>query len=312
MMHLNELQKTLGKKVDMTQTAIGSFELFSSSRDFKAALNSNRMKHVNSLYPKAALSVVSPINVNAMQRHISPEAVQKGVLFSPEGTNGDVHQMSLNLVNLCTTSGVSFRYETNVSDFILDKNNVILSLLLQTGEQIKVDAVVLASGAQTPQLAKKANVHLSMLPVKGYIISENISPGFEALKYNIYAGGDALISPLGKKVQISGGADFVGYDYTHEPKRAAWVYDHARELFSKGFLDETKLTFHTCIRPISADDVPFIGASNKIPNLYINAGHGSKGWTQSFGASALLADIIAGNPTALDMKPFSLHRFSWW
>ena len=41
---------------------------------------------------------------------------------------------------------------------------------------------------------------------------------------------------------------------------------------------------------------PFIGQSI-VPNLYVITGHGSKGWTLSFGSFALLADIIDGKST---------------
>ena len=41
---------------------------------------------------------------------------------------------------------------------------------------------------------------------------------------------------------------------------------------------------------------PILGQSI-VPNLYVITGHGSKGWTLSFGSSALLADIIDGKST---------------
>ena len=48
---------------------------------------------------------------------------------------------------------------------------------------------------------------------------------------------------------------------------------------------------HSCLRPVCGDDVPMIGQT-KLTNLYINAGHGSKGWTYSWGSAVLLAQVI--------------------
>ena len=47
-----------------------------------------------------------------------------------------------------------------------------------------------------------------------------------------------------------------------------------------------------------------------IPNFYTNTGHGSKGWTLSFGSTKLLADIIDGKTPAIDPEPYSPTRFS--
>ena len=66
-------------------------------------------------------------------------------------------------------------------------------------------------------------------------------------------------------------------------------------------LDETRLcrdeaSFKSGLRPLSGDDLPIIGQTI-VPNLYVNTGHGSKGWTLSFGSIKLLADIIDGTQT---------------
>ena len=39
----------------------------------------------------------------------------------------------------------------------------------------------------------------------------------------------------------------------------------------------------------------FFAGQTIIPNLYVNTGHGSKGWTLAFGSVRLLADIISGD-----------------
>ena len=41
-----------------------------------------------------------------------------------------------------------------------------------------------------------------------------------------------------------------------------------------------------------------------ISNLYTITGHGSKGWTLSFGSCALLADLIDNKPTNVSIVLF--------
>ena len=42
----------------------------------------------------------------------------------------------------------------------------------------------------------------------------------------------------------------------------------------------------------------------RISNLFVNAGHGHLGWTMACGAGRLVADIVAGEPTPIDMTGF--------
>ena len=85
-----------------------------------------------------------------------------------------------------------------------------------------------------------------------------------------------------------------------------------------------EVTFKSALRPLSGDDLPIVGKNmiiqacrilkirfdfkkrfsvyffiyfplgqTTIPNLYVNTGHGSKGWTLAFGSIKLLADLIS-------------------
>jgi len=73
-------------------------------------------------------------------------------------------------------------------------------------------------------------------------------------------------------------------------------------------------TFHSCSRPVSADDVPLIGRCGNFDNLFVNCGQGSKGWTLAFGSAALLANVINQKPSIkgaeeIDSEPYSPNRF---
>ena len=80
------------------------------------------------------------------------------------------------------------------------------------------------------------------------------------------------------------------------------------ELFP-GAGDTEQAQFWTGLRPATPSNVPIIGRS-KIANLYLNTGHGHLGWTFAAGSARLLADLISGYPTALDLRPYLLSRFN--
>jgi glycine/D-amino acid oxidase-like deaminating enzyme len=57
-------------------------------------------------------------------------------------------------------------------------------------------------------------------------------------------------------------------------------------------VDSNTAVFHTCQRPQTADDLPVIGQSSKIKNLYYNSGHGHLGLTRGLGSAKILTKII--------------------
>ncbi len=49
----------------------------------------------------------------------------------------------------------------------------------------------------------------------------------------------------------------------------------------------------TGLRPATPSNVPIIGRS-RLPNLYLNTGHGTLGWTHACGSGKSIARIVSG------------------
>ncbi|KAE9340205.1 hypothetical protein PF008_g11216 [Phytophthora fragariae] len=316
MLKLRELQAQTKKgEVVMDQTAEGTIEIFRDHSELEVTLESDRSAHLSEL--GMDLQPLNATQARNLEPALRSDMYHPGAILSAFGTSGDVHKMCQSLYRLCMRQGVMFRFNTEVQHILTDKTSVI-ALQTRRGSLIEGDEFVLALGNSTAPVAKRAGVKLAIYPVKGYVLSVPVAQGFRAPIHNIYAGGHALIAPLGKSMlRISGGVDFVSQKKTGEvspreqKKRYDWLLAQAKLMFPDGYLDVAKMQTHTCWRPVTADDVPLIGRT-KIRNLYVNAGHGSKGWTLSFGAGALLADEISGSRPQLDMTKFAPDRFGFF
>lgn len=310
MLKLRELQLSTKKgELEMDQTAQGTIEVFRTAAAYDITMESDRTRHLEELGME--LQALTPTEAHNLEPTLRSEMFNAGALFSAFGTNGDVHKMCESLYRLCMREGVMFRFNTEVQHILTDKSSVI-ALQTRRGSLIEGDEFVLALGNSTAPVAKKAGLSLSIYPVKGYVLSVPVSDRFQAPLHNVYAGGHALVSPLGRTLRISGGVDFSNPKKKDaSQKRFDWLLAQAKTIFPDGYLDVSKMTTHVCWRPVTADDVPLIGRT-KIDNLYVNAGHGSKGWTLSFGAAALLADEISGLRPQLDMSKFDPHRFGFF
>jgi D-amino-acid dehydrogenase len=62
------------------------------------------------------------------------------------------------------------------------------------------------------------------------------------------------------------------------------------------------------MRPMTPDSTPIIGVS-KLPNLYINSGHGTLGWTMACGSARVITDMISGTKPDIDISDLGPGRY---
>ena len=67
-------------------------------------------------------------------------------------------------------------------------------------------------------------------------------------------------------------------------------------------------SFWSGLRPMTPDSTPVVGPT-AIPNLYLNTGHGTLGWTMSCGSAQVVSDLIGGRPTDIDASDLSIARY---
>ena len=77
------------------------------------------------------------------------------------------------------------------------------------------------------------------------------------------------------------------------------VLAHVVDSLSPGAGDSEQAQFWTGLRPATPSNVPVIGRS-KLPNLYLNTGHGTLGWTHSCGSGKSIARIVSGQKPEVD------------
>ena len=70
-----------------------------------------------------------------------------------------------------------------------------------------------------------------------------------------------------------------------------------KDLFPGG--DVPRAEFWTGLRPMTPDGTPIVGAT-PYPDLFLDTGHGTLGWTMACGSGRALADIVAGRTPEVD------------
>ncbi|BAU47356.1 amino acid dehydrogenase [Sulfurifustis variabilis] len=229
-----------------------------------------------------------------------------GGVHYPDDETGDCHAYTSELARRAEAQGVVFRTVTAVRTLEAEGDRV--RAVHTDGGQITGEVYVLAAGSYTPLLARPLGIRLPVYPVKGYsatvpIENADAAPGSTLTdeRYKV------AITRLGNRLRAAGTAELAGYDLTLRPARLRALAHVIGELFPRAG-DLSRAEYWTGLRPMTPDNLPVIGPT-PYRNLYLNTGHGTLGWTMSNGSARLLADIISGKKTAIDLDGLTLARF---
>jgi D-amino-acid dehydrogenase len=129
--------------------------------------------------------------------------------------------------------------------------------------------------------------------VKGYSVTLPLEPGDVAPQISLTDHSRQIVlSRLGERLRVAGTAELTGYDTEMNEPRCEALVRRCREWFPRAGSPE-RAQFWTGLRPATPSNLPLIGRS-KYPNLFLNTGHGTLGWTLACGSGRALADIVSG------------------
>ena len=219
---------------------------------------------------------------------------------------GDCYKFTEQLVDQCKQLGVDFRFNTDIQSLNLQQGQI--SSVTTCAGEFTADAYVMALGSYSTRLLKQAGINSPVYPVKGYsitlpVINEQAAP-VSTIMDETYK---VALTRLGDRIRVAGTAELAGYDLSLKPQRRATVRHVVADLFPDG-VDFSEDKLWTGLRPMTPDGTPLVGKS-KIDNLFLNTGHGTLGWTMSFGSARLLADIISDKPTDIECEDLSIQRY---
>ncbi len=280
----------------------GILHIFSTDKKLKGALK--QMAYQNSLGGKE--EVLSP--QECLKHEPALEQSTKklvGGIFAEQDESGDIHVFTTALANYCAEKlGVKFHYNTRIA-WLNVKDGKGISLDTSSGK-IEGDTFVMCLGAYTPPYLKKFGIRVPIYPMKGYSITIPAWEGAPTLSITDSCK-KIVYSRLGDKVRAAGTAEFAGYNERIRKVRVLPLLDSIKELFPTANVSEAGKW--ACLRPQTPDGPPIVGTT-PLANVFMHTGHGTLGWTQSPGTSALLADIIDGKETGIPMEGLELGRFT--
>lgn len=279
----------------------GYLQLFRNERDMKLAepalalLAEEGMPH----------QVLDADGARALEPALAASTTLAGALHLPGVGAGNCPLFTKQMRYVAQTLGAQFHFNTTLRGLRREDGRIALDIDDRT---FHADAVVLATGVDSAQLLASMGVHIPLYPVKGYSATASIKNFDEAPQATLMDESfKVAITRLGSRIRVSGIAELGARD--HALREAAlrtlikvgddW-FPHAANYRSASFWSGTQ--------PMLPDAAPLLGTT-PIRNVYVNIGHGSAGWAMAAGSGKLVADLVSGRATDIDLDGLTLSRY---
>lgn len=282
----------------------GILHFFSNQHDFEAGAAGAELMRRHGVDRR----VLSRAEVLAIEPALAGHAAHiAGGTFTPSDESGDARVFTQELAKRCEARGAVFLYSHAIEG--LDKAGGRIESVrlrsLQRRERVTLrgDAVVAALGSYTAPLLRPLGVDLNIYPAKGYSATLRLKhPERASVVSMIDDARKIAISRLGDHIRIAGTAELAGFDTRLDSPtarvRCASLVARYEQLFP-GVADLGTPNFWTGLRPSTPTNIPYIGRS-PIANLWVNAGHGTLGWTHGAGSGRALAELMSGHRPGFD------------
>lgn len=179
-------------------------------------------------------------------------------------------------------------------------------VLLKDQPPLQADQVVLAAGAFSHRIARTLGERIPLETERGY--NTTLPPDAFDLRTQITFGGHGfVISRLSTGIRVGGAVELGGLTLPPNYKRSEAMLRKA-QAFLPGLRPGGGVQWMG-FRPSLPDSLPAIGRARATPRVIHAFGHGHLGLTQSAGTARLVADLLTGQPPAIDLTPFSPQRF---
>jgi D-amino-acid dehydrogenase len=222
-----------------------------------------------------------------------------GGTFTASDESGDARSFTQQLARRCEARGAQFLYGHDVAGFDV-AGGELRSVRVQRRHEartLKADAFVAALGSHTAPLLRELGIYLNIYPAKGYSATFKLRDPERASVVSLIDDTRKIaISRLGDTVRVAGTAEMAGYDSGLDTPtaqvRCAALVKRYEELFP-GVADTREPHFWAGLRPSTPNNIPYIGRT-RVGRLWVNAGHGTLGWTHGAGSGRALAELMSG------------------
>lgn len=253
-----------------------------------------------------AFKELSAMDARKIESALNPDTAFFGAVYLPDDEVGNCRQFALLLKNQAQRMGVTFSFNTTVTQVRPSAGVALVVAGDDTPRQY--DAAVMCAGLDSTRLLAPLRLKISLAAVHGYSVSAAIREPLNAPRSAVMDERyQVAISRLGNRVRIAGSAELGGAPDKKSASALQTLYKVLHDWFpgAANLSNGVQEWKGTCA--MLPDGPPILGASG-IAGLWLNLGHGASGWALSCGSARALADLMGGRTPDLDVTGFGAGR----
>jgi D-amino-acid dehydrogenase len=181
-----------------------------------------------------------------------------------------------------------------------------VEVLLEDGEWLAPERVLVAGGVGSGALMRDLGHVAPVIAERGYHL-EGGADHWGDLPPVVFEDRSLILTRFGDRLRAASFVEFGRESSPPDPRKWARLHRHLAEL---GVRMEGPIAEWMGARPTLPDYLPAIGPSRRADNLYYAFGHQHLGLTLAAVTGELVAALMGGAATAVDLAPFDLDRFA--
>ena len=284
--------------------AQGTLQLFRTEKQMKAS-KADQAILAEFDSPFEVLDPAGCIAVEPALAHVRDKFV--GGLRLTADRTGDCRMFTMALAEKTAALGARFHYGQKI-EMIRVEGDRVKGVRTDKLGLVTADAYVCALGSYAPNLLDPIDLRLPVYPVKGYSVTLPVTDDAGAPQSTIMDETHKVaITRLGDRIRVAGTAEIAGYSNRLGPNATATVRHVIGDLFPTGG-DIERAEGWTGLRPMTPDGTPILGPT-RYPNLFLNTGHGTLGWTMAAGSGRAVADLVLGKAPEISFEGLTAARY---
>ena len=238
-----------------------------------------------------------------------------GGTYTESDESGDCRAFTQKLLRLCQARGLQTLMEYDIERIHTQGGEVqnvqVRDRIGGQVRQLQADAFVVACGSYTTALLKQVGVNVPIYPGKGYsatlpLLRPDQAPSVSLLDDQM----KCAVSRLGNQLRVAGTIELGGFDMRLDTPlartRSRMLVRRIEQVFP-GVADTRTPEeggdpqFWCGLRPATPTNIPLMGRT-RVGRLWVNAGHGTLGWTHGAGSGKALAELVSGEQPAMNFN----------
>jgi len=258
--------------------------------------------------------LLEPEQARALEPGLATDLL--GASYFPDDLQCDPRGIARGMALEARAAGARIRTHTRVQAIVPGEGVRV------AGETLRADAVVLAAGPWSAELARGAGLELPLEPRKGQLVRLDWGP--VTVRHKVFDGGylaavaaptpDLQLSTVIEttwqgKVLVGSSRERRGFDVAVDPAISEALLERAARLIP-GVAQLEPDHAWAGLRPWLPDGLPALGPSRALPGLWVATGHEGAGVGLGPISGELLAGALCGERPPLDLAPFDPDRFA--